>query len=56
MLSPSQQIDAKKTVFVGALHGTINAEGLCNIFNELFGGVIFASRLIQRPISSLCNH
>jgi len=43
MRSPSQQIDPKKTVFVGALHGTINAEGLCNIFNELFGGVIFAS-------------
>lgn len=43
MRGPSQQIDPKKTVFVGALHGTLNAEGLCNIFNDLFGGVVFAS-------------
>ncbi len=39
----SQQLDPQKTVFVGALHGMLNAEGLCNIFNDLFGGVIYAS-------------
>jgi hypothetical protein len=41
---PSQQLDPQKTVFVGALHGMLNAEGLCAIFNDLFGGVIYASK------------
>ena len=31
-----------KTVFVGALHGMLNAEGLAHIFNDLFGGVVYA--------------
>jgi hypothetical protein len=44
---PSQQLDPQKTVFVGALHGMLNAEGLSNIFNDLFGGVVYASELIQ---------
>jgi len=38
----SQRLDPQKTVFVGALHGMLNAEGLSNIFNDLFGGVIYA--------------
>lgn len=38
----SQRLDPQKTVFVGALHGMLNAEGLCNIFNDLFGGVVYA--------------
>jgi len=39
---PSQRLDPQKTVFVGALHGMLNAEGLAHIFNDLFGGVIYA--------------
>jgi len=50
MFSTSHQIDPKKTVFVGALHGTMNAEGLCNVFNDLFGGVIFASASYQLSV------
>jgi cytoplasmic polyadenylation element-binding protein len=32
----------QNTVFVGALHGMLNAEGLAHIFNDLFGGVVYA--------------
>lgn len=39
---PSQRLDSNKTVFVGALHGMLNAEGLAHIMNDLFGGVIYA--------------
>jgi len=38
----SQKLDPQKTVFVGALHGMLNAEGLSIIFNDLFGGVVYA--------------
>ncbi|XP_028812541.1 cytoplasmic polyadenylation element-binding protein 1 isoform X1 [Denticeps clupeoides] len=40
--SPSQRLDPSKTVFVGALHGMLNAEALANIMNDLFGGVVYA--------------
>ena len=36
------RLDPQKTVFVGALHGMLTAEGLCNIFNDLFSGVVYA--------------
>ncbi|XP_019626156.1 PREDICTED: cytoplasmic polyadenylation element-binding protein 1-like [Branchiostoma belcheri] len=39
---PSQRLDPGKTVFVGALHGRLNAERLANIMNDLFGGVVYA--------------
>lgn len=39
---PFQRLDPQMTVFVGALHGMLTAEGLCNIFNDLFGGVVYA--------------
>jgi len=39
---PSPRLDSQMTVFVGALHGMINAEGLAIIFNDLFDGVIYA--------------
>jgi cytoplasmic polyadenylation element-binding protein len=39
---PSQRLDSHKTVFVGALHGMLNAEGLGHIFSDLFGGVVYA--------------
>jgi hypothetical protein len=35
---PSQRLEPHNTVFVGALHGMLNAEGLAHIFNDLFGG------------------
>uniref|UniRef100_UPI00398F468D cytoplasmic polyadenylation element-binding protein 1a isoform X2 n=1 Tax=Pristiophorus japonicus TaxID=55135 RepID=UPI00398F468D len=40
--SPSQRLDPSKTVFVGALHGMLNAEALAAIMNDLFGGVVYA--------------
>jgi hypothetical protein len=55
----------QNTVFVGALHGMLNAEGLAHIFNDLFGGVVYAgidtdkvnSCLADFPdVSSLCFH
>ncbi|XP_071509772.1 cytoplasmic polyadenylation element-binding protein 1-B-like [Diadema setosum] len=39
---PSQRLDPDKTVFVGALHGMLNAEGLAHLMNDLFGGVVYA--------------
>jgi len=39
---PMQWLDPRKTIFVGALHGMLNAEGLATIFDDLFGGVVYA--------------
>ncbi|TRY90236.1 hypothetical protein DNTS_027169 [Danionella cerebrum] len=39
---PSQHLCRSKTVFVGALHGMLSAEGLAHIMNDLFGGVVYA--------------
>ncbi|XP_013408606.1 cytoplasmic polyadenylation element-binding protein 1 isoform X2 [Lingula anatina] len=39
---PSQRLDPNKTVFVGALHGMLNAEALAAIMNDLFGNVVYA--------------
>lgn len=36
------KIDAKSTIFVGALHGMLNAHGLAKVMNEIFGEVIHA--------------
>lgn len=40
--SANQKIESAKTVFVGALHGKLTAEGLAKIMNDLFDGVIYA--------------
>ncbi|GLV44082.1 oo18 RNA-binding protein [Carabus blaptoides fortunei] len=40
--STLHKLDPSKTVFVGALHGMLNAEGLAKIMNDLFEGVIYA--------------
>jgi len=40
--NPKQKLDPQKTVFVGALHGMLNADILQKIFNDLFGGVVYA--------------
>jgi len=39
---PSPRLDPQKTVFVGALHGMMTAQGLAVVFNDLFGGVIYS--------------
>ncbi|XP_054162021.1 cytoplasmic polyadenylation element-binding protein 1-like [Oppia nitens] len=39
--NPSARVDANKTVFVGALHGMLTAEGLATILEDLFGGVVY---------------
>lgn len=39
--NPSQRIDSQKTVFVGALHGMLTADGLFHVMNDLFGGVAY---------------
>ncbi|KAM7359427.1 polyadenylation element binding protein orb isoform 1-T2 [Cochliomyia hominivorax] len=40
--STSQKLDPTKTVFVGALHGKLTAEGLAKIMDDLFDGVLYA--------------
>lgn len=43
--SASQKLDPSKTVFVGALHGTLTAQGLAKVMNDLFDGVVYAGNL-----------
>ena len=38
----AQRLDNETTVFVGALHGMLNAEGLAHVMNDLFGNVVYA--------------
>jgi len=38
----SGQMEHSRTVFVGALHGMLTADGLAKVMDDLFGGVIFA--------------
>uniref|UniRef100_A0AAR5Q4U1 RRM domain-containing protein n=2 Tax=Dendroctonus ponderosae TaxID=77166 RepID=A0AAR5Q4U1_DENPD len=40
--SASQKLDPSKTVFVGALHNVLTAQGLAVIMNDLFDGVVYA--------------
>ena len=40
--TPHERLDPQKTVFVGALHGMLNAEALATIFSDLFSGVLYA--------------
>lgn len=42
MVHSAQRLDNETTVFVGALHGMLNAEGLARVMNDLFGNVIYA--------------
>lgn len=44
--STSQKLDPTKTVFVGALHGKLTAEGLAKIMDDLFDGVLYAGKVI----------
>jgi len=39
---PSQRLEPQKTVFVGALHGMMTAEGLAHVMNDLFDNVVYA--------------
>ena len=40
--SQSHRLNPSTTVFVGALHGMMTAQALAVVFNDLFGGVIYA--------------
>jgi len=54
---PAQRLDPSKTVFVGALHGMLNAEALASIMNDLFGGVMYAGIDTDKhkyPIGEAC--
>lgn len=44
VIPTSQKLDPTKTVFVGALHGKLTADGLAKIMNDLFDGVVYAGR------------
>jgi cytoplasmic polyadenylation element-binding protein len=39
---PPQQLDSKKTIFVGNLHGTMTARYLWRLMEDLFGGAVYA--------------
>lgn len=39
-----QKLEPRKTVFVGALHGIMNAEILFHVMNDLFEGVLYAGK------------
>jgi len=54
-LRPPQQLDSKKTIFVGNLHGTMTARYLWRLMEDLFGGVVYAGVDIDKykyPIGS----
>lgn len=54
-LCTPKELDPKKTVFVGNLHGTMTARDLAHIMNELFGSVVYAGIDIDKlkyPIGS----
>jgi len=54
-LCTPKELDPKKTVFVGNLHGTMTARDLAHIVNELFGCVVYAGIDIDKlkyPIGS----
>ena len=54
-LCTPKELDPKKTVFVGNLHGTMTARDLAHIMNELFGCVLYAGIDIDKlkyPIGS----
>lgn len=55
---PSHRLDPSKTVFVGALHGMLNAQGLAHVMNELFGGVLYSgidTDKYKYPIGGYCS-
>lgn len=47
VIPTSQKLDPNKTVFVGALHGKLTADGLAKIMNDLFDGVVYAGLYIS---------
>ena len=54
---PSPKLDPSRTVFVGGLHGLINADALAHIMDDLFGGVVYAgidTDKYKYPIGKLC--
>jgi len=54
-LCAPKELDPKKTIFVGNLHGTMTARDLAHIMNELFGCVVYSGIDIDKlkyPIGS----
>jgi cytoplasmic polyadenylation element-binding protein len=54
-LRPPQQLDSKKTIFVGNLHGTMTARYLWRLMEDLFSGAVYAGVDIDKykyPIGS----
>ena len=51
VIPTSQKLDPNKTVFVGALHGKLTADGLAKIMNDLFDGVVYAGEFISLSLS-----
>lgn len=54
VLSPSQKLDPEKTVFVGGLHGMLNAHGLAQIMDDLFDGVVYAGKILLSLCDFIC--
>ena len=58
MRVPSARLDANKTIFVGALHGMLSAEGLAKVINDLFDNVIYSgidTDKYKYPIGKIIN-
>jgi len=57
MRVPSARLDANKTIFVGALHGMLTAEGLAKVMNDLFDNVVYSgidTDKYKYPIGNFC--
>lgn len=52
-LRPSSKLEPQLTIFVGALHGMLNAEGLAIVMEDTFGGVVHAGKVEEgnKPVT-----
>lgn len=55
VIPTSQKLDPSKTVFVGALHGKLTADGLAKIMNDLFDGVVYAGEFHSHQRNNCSN-
>lgn len=53
VIPTSQKLDPTKTVFVGALHGKLTADGLARIMTDLFEGVVYAGKFNRMTFRSI---
>jgi len=54
-LRPSSKLESRLTIFVGALHGMLNAEGLAIVMEHVFGGVVHAGESSFFIAISICQ-